>query len=284
MFERYTEKARRAIFFARYEASQFGSPTIDVEHLLLGLLREEKRAYRWVPKAESLQAIRQRIESWITRNPAIPTSVDLPLSKECQNVLHRAKDEAKRLNSKDIGTEHLFLAFLRETNSRTAILLLEFGADLEKLRVEFANQMREPYSSIADRVRQRILQSTFETIAIHGTHQSLGALLQAATHYRLQNSYWRKRAWTPRDTVVEKKSGKVSLDLSLAEDTANFALVKGGWKKDRCGICYWELFEAKEDAHHGVGYTNGRDWVCTECYERFWSRPDFISGSYSEMT
>src|SRR5437762_2911118 len=42
MFERYTEKARRVIFFARYEASQFGSPYIETEHLLLGLLREEK--------------------------------------------------------------------------------------------------------------------------------------------------------------------------------------------------------------------------------------------------
>ena len=46
MFERYTEKARRVIFFARYEASQFGSPYIETEHLLLGLLREDLRAGR----------------------------------------------------------------------------------------------------------------------------------------------------------------------------------------------------------------------------------------------
>jgi ATP-dependent Clp protease ATP-binding subunit ClpA len=42
MFERYTEKARRVIFFARYEASQFGSPFIETEHVLLGLLREDR--------------------------------------------------------------------------------------------------------------------------------------------------------------------------------------------------------------------------------------------------
>ena len=42
MFERYTEKARRVIFFGRYEASQFGSPYIDTEHLLLGIVREDK--------------------------------------------------------------------------------------------------------------------------------------------------------------------------------------------------------------------------------------------------
>ena len=40
MFERYTERARRVIFFARYEASQLGSRTIETEHLLLGLIRE----------------------------------------------------------------------------------------------------------------------------------------------------------------------------------------------------------------------------------------------------
>ena len=43
MFERYTEKARRVIFFARYEASQFGSPYIETEHLLLGLCARTKR-------------------------------------------------------------------------------------------------------------------------------------------------------------------------------------------------------------------------------------------------
>ena len=53
MFERFTEKARRTIFFARYEASQYGSPEIDTEHLLLGLLRENKALHRWLPKTNS---------------------------------------------------------------------------------------------------------------------------------------------------------------------------------------------------------------------------------------
>ena len=52
MFERYTEKARRVIFFARYEASQFGSPYIETEHLLLGLLDVQT-----VAAAKELQAL-----------------------------------------------------------------------------------------------------------------------------------------------------------------------------------------------------------------------------------
>lgn len=42
MFERYTEKSRRTTFFTRYEASQFGAQAIEPEHLLLGLLREDR--------------------------------------------------------------------------------------------------------------------------------------------------------------------------------------------------------------------------------------------------
>ena len=63
MFERYTEKARRVIFFARYEASQFGSPYIETEHLLLGLLREDKAlANRFLRSHAAIESIRKQIE------------------------------------------------------------------------------------------------------------------------------------------------------------------------------------------------------------------------------
>jgi hypothetical protein len=284
MFERYTEKARRIIFFARYEASNFGSPYIETEHILLGLLREEKRAFAWIPKAPTAEAVRQRIESRIPKRPSTATSVDLPLSKASTHVLNKAKDEANRLNSKYIGTEHLFLALLQEKDA-TAQLLLEFGANLEKLRVEFAKNIQEPYDpSIADRVRERLLASALQTITVHGTRRARQSVLEIAAHFRRQNCHWRRGSWMPRDAVIERKTGKVSLDVSLAGDADNFELVKGGWKKDHCGVCRWELFESKDDPTHGEGYTNGRDWICTECYEKFWSRPDFISGSYSDIT
>ncbi len=64
MFERYTEKARRVIFFARYEASQFGSPYIETEHLLLGLLREDKGlTNRFMRSHSAVESIRRQIES-----------------------------------------------------------------------------------------------------------------------------------------------------------------------------------------------------------------------------
>ena len=81
MFERYTETARRVIFFARYEASMFGSPYIETEHVLLGLLREDPALTSVVlPSAKSIIAIRTEIEERTTLREKTSTSVDLPLS------------------------------------------------------------------------------------------------------------------------------------------------------------------------------------------------------------
>lgn len=64
MFERYTEKARRVIFFARYEASQYGSPCIETEHLLLGLLREDKAlTHRFLRSYGAAESIRRQIDA-----------------------------------------------------------------------------------------------------------------------------------------------------------------------------------------------------------------------------
>src|SRR5450759_4868801 len=88
MFERYTEKARRIIFFGRYEASQFGSPYIETEHLLLGLLREDKAlANRFLRSHAAVESIRKQIERHTAPGEKVSTSVDLPLSHECKRVL-----------------------------------------------------------------------------------------------------------------------------------------------------------------------------------------------------
>ncbi len=129
MFERYTEKARRVIFFARYEASQYGSPYIETEHLLLGLLREDHPLVRRVlgsggnPPEPSLESIRGKVAQRGMLGQKSPTSVDLPLSNESKRVLAYAAEEAEGLAHKHIGTEHLLLGLLREKKSFAAQLL-----------------------------------------------------------------------------------------------------------------------------------------------------------------
>jgi len=139
MFERYTEKARRVIFFARYEASQFGSPSIETEHLLLGLLREDKAlAHRFLGTTSS-ESIRTQIEARTMAREKIPTSVDLPLSHECKRVLAYGAEEGRRLNHEHLGTEHLLLGLLREEKCFAAGILHERGLQLALVRDKVAS-------------------------------------------------------------------------------------------------------------------------------------------------
>src|SRR6266849_2191554 len=103
MFERYTEKARRATFFGRYEASQLGSPFIETEHLLLGLFRENKELMRQVLPKVDFETARQDVVSRLKSDTdSIPTNVDLPLSERAKRVLMYAAEEAGRLNHRHI--------------------------------------------------------------------------------------------------------------------------------------------------------------------------------------
>src|SRR5215470_4417997 len=142
MFERYTERARRVIFFARYEASQFGSTTIETEHLLLGLIREDKNlTNRFLRNSSSIESIRKEIEGRTTIREKVSTSIDLPLSNECKRILAYAAEEAERLNHRHIGTEHLLLGILREEKCVAAEILHERGLRLNAIREELARSV-----------------------------------------------------------------------------------------------------------------------------------------------
>jgi ClpA/ClpB-like protein len=278
MFERYTEKARRVIFFARYEASQFGSPYIETEHLLLGLLREDKAlTNRFLRSHASVESIRRQIEGHTIIREKVSTSVDLPLSNECMRVLAYAAEEAERLAHKHIGTEHLLLGVLREEKCFAAEILHERALTLERLREELATApMEDSFSRTIPKLRQI-------PVEIHGFAMDAENTRQKVSTCRKFNWHWRKSPWKARNLAVGK-DGKISFDVSLAADTKNFDLQQGGWKKDYCAICRWELYEFENQPEHNTGYTNGRDWVCTECYEKFLKGPDFFATVHPEIT
>src|SRR5258708_3580841 len=128
MFERYTERARRVIFFARYEASQYGSPYIESEHLLLGLLREDRALTKWFPGEKNVNAeIRREIEARITPRERISTPVEVPLTTECKKILNLAGETADRLGHRWVETEHLLIAILRAEASMAAQILVARG-------------------------------------------------------------------------------------------------------------------------------------------------------------
>jgi len=123
MFERYTEEARRSIFFGRYEASQFGAPCIEPEHLLLGLLRQMN-----LPAA----AIRAEIIAMSPHSTPTPASVDLPVSLAVKRTMAFAAEEAEKLGHAHIGAEHLLLGLMvDQPDSRVPGLLQKHGIDRE---------------------------------------------------------------------------------------------------------------------------------------------------------
>jgi ATP-dependent Clp protease ATP-binding subunit ClpC len=150
MFERYTEKARRVVFFARYEASQFGSPYIETEHLLLGLLREDKAlTNRFLRSHGGVEAIRKKIEEHTVVREKVSTSVDLPVSNECKRVLIYAAEEGEHLSHKHIGTEHLLLGLLREEKCFATQILNEHGVRLSAVREELARTLPEEPAAVS---------------------------------------------------------------------------------------------------------------------------------------
>jgi len=133
VFERYTQRARRAIFFARYEASNLNSGYIETEHLLLGLLREYKLLGKLPPGAD--EAIRKDIEERTPKEPfQSSTSVDLPLCVESKLALSHASQESQTLQHDVIDAGHLVLGLLRVEGCFAAALLKQHGIDLATYR------------------------------------------------------------------------------------------------------------------------------------------------------
>jgi enamine deaminase RidA (YjgF/YER057c/UK114 family) len=137
MFERYTERARRVLFFGRYEATELGSESIEAHHLLLGLMREgHGLAARIITQtAGSTDQIRKEIAQLGPRpGMKISTSVEIPFSQECKAVLTNAAVEADRLMHTYIGVEHLLLGILSDPATLASSVLIARGLDLAVAR------------------------------------------------------------------------------------------------------------------------------------------------------
>ena len=161
MFERYTERARRVLFFARYEASQLGSISIETEHLLLGLIREGKglTSRIFARSHLSLENIRKEIEGRTVFREKVSTSVEIPFSAETKRVLQFAAEEADRLLHNYIGTEHLLLGILREERSVAASILMEKGMRLNTVREDIVQLLNE--KTTMTRVKETPLLAEF---------------------------------------------------------------------------------------------------------------------------
>lgn len=143
MFERYIEKSRRVIFFARHEAVQFGSKAIETEHILLGILRENPELINTFLSEEVSDTLRAEIEGVNPSAKEVRSPVDLPLSDDSKRVLAYAAVEADRLHYAYIGPEHLFLGLLCVKRSLAATLLMERGVQPEAVQAYLGDTSQE---------------------------------------------------------------------------------------------------------------------------------------------
>lgn len=145
MFEKYNEKARRALFFARYEASKLGSRVIESEHILLGVLREGEEIIKEIFSRFNVkpEQIRREVEGDRLFVDRISSSAELPLSEESKKILAYAAHEAESMLHQYVGTEHLLIGILRVESSTAARILTAKGLNVYGVREETISILKE---------------------------------------------------------------------------------------------------------------------------------------------
>lgn len=137
MWQRFTERARKVVFYAQEEAGRLGENYVSTEHLLLGLVREnDSVAARILDRiGVSLGRIRSEIERQVARGDG-RLGQDMQLTPRAKRVIDLAYDEARQLNNNYIGTEHLLLGLIREGEGLAGRVLSKLGVDLDRTRRE----------------------------------------------------------------------------------------------------------------------------------------------------
>ena len=144
-FARYTPKARQALFFSRYEASQVGSTSIAPEHLLLGLIRAgQGLTSRIFERTQlSLEQARAEMADAATVREKLPVSAHIPFGGEIRQIFRHAAEEADRLQHRDIGIVHLLLGILRNEGSVATFFLKDNGMNLDTVRGDIVSLLNE---------------------------------------------------------------------------------------------------------------------------------------------
>ncbi len=154
MFEKFTERGRKVIIYAREEAEKRQNDYLGTEHLLLGLLREEDSLPMIIIKKMGLSAeeLRMEVERNLPSGSNILTFGDIPFTPRAKKVLELAVEEARLLGHSYIGSEHLLIGLIREDAGIAGKILRSLGANLLGVRQLAINlSMRKLQSGARDK-------------------------------------------------------------------------------------------------------------------------------------
>ena len=141
MFERFTDRARKVMALANQEAQRFNHEYIGTEHILLGLVKEGSGVGATVLKNldVDIKKLRLEVEKLVKSGPDMVTMGKLPQTPRAKKVIEYAIEEARALNHNYVGTEHILLGLLRESEGIAAQVLMNLGLKLEDVRQEVLN-------------------------------------------------------------------------------------------------------------------------------------------------
>ena len=248
MFEVYTEKARRCVFFARYEAASSGAMEISLEHFLLALLREAPGLVEaWAPGVTEAET-RSRIPKVEPTSDFVPEAEELPLSAAVRRALSLADDESAKLEHEYIGCKHILLGISQVKGTVAARILAEHGFDLEEAREDAAR------SAVVPDEEERVLYSLQPVAWIKGFH-------------------WEKQPCRPRDALISADDQRHFLYRGQPYNPTHFVLARKAWTFFHCAICWSDLYPVEGTPREDC-YTNGLDWLCVSCYERMRGHPE----------
>jgi len=142
VLERFTERARKVVILAQDEARHFNHSYVGTEHLLLGLLAEEQgiAAKALLSLGVTLPEVREQVESIVGYGEEdLPAQA--PFTPRTKKVLELAMREALQLGHNNVGTEHLLLGLIRETEGVAARVLSNLEVDPDKVRREVIRRL-----------------------------------------------------------------------------------------------------------------------------------------------
>jgi hypothetical protein len=241
MFETLTERARRAVFFAHHEANRFGSASIDTEHLLLGLLREDRGFASELPSG-ALAEIQRRIEDLYL--PSVPRTppIDLPLTEDSKRVLAIAQEESEELGHSVIDTRHLALGLLCMEGSAASAFLHQYGFEYGPYR-ETVRQLsftREPrVRTLRHYPIERAAPSLQAPIrALEDLMDTVIERVQSYSEADADQTHQRS-AWTPKDALGHLIDWAAAHQQWLARALTEPKLVVSAYPSEDWALAQW---------------------------------------------
>lgn len=137
-YERFTDRARKAMQLANQAAQRMNHEYIGTEHMLLGVLEENGGIATSVLKNLEIDiaAARKRVDELVPAGPDMVTMGKLPQTPRAKKVIEYSMEEARNLGHNYVGTEHILLGLVREQDGVAGQVLRALGLTLDAAKAE----------------------------------------------------------------------------------------------------------------------------------------------------